>query len=54
MEVRHDGAVRETVCPTEDWAPVHFEEAARRRMFNCGQAIDAAIRRFTARLRASW
>jgi hypothetical protein len=35
-------AIYEAVYPTEDWAPVAFDEAERRRTVHYRQAVDAA------------
>ena len=35
-------AIYETVYPTEDWAPVAFEEAERRGTIHYRQAVEAA------------
>jgi len=37
-------AIYETVYPTEDWAPVGFDEAERRGTVHYRQAVDAARR----------
>lgn len=49
MRLAHDPALRataraiyDTVYPTEDWAPVGFEEAERCRTVHYRQAVDAA------------
>tara|TARA_B100000678_G_scaffold290686_1_gene304286 strand:- start:1291 stop:1494 length:204 start_codon:yes stop_codon:yes gene_type:complete len=50
MQLAHDTALRataraiyDTVYPTDDWAPVGFDEAERRRTIHYRQAVDAAI-----------
>lgn len=50
MHLAHDPALRataraiyDTVYPTNDWAPVGFEEAERCRTIHYRQAVDAAI-----------
>ncbi|WP_375272735.1 hypothetical protein [Sphingomonas sp.] len=50
MHLAHDPALRatarviyDTVYPTDDWAPVGFEEAERCRTIHYRQAVDAAI-----------
>jgi len=37
-------AIYEAVYPTEDWAPVGFDEAERRGTIHYRQAVDAAQR----------
>lgn len=49
--MRHDALLRATAraiydaCyPSEDWAPVNFDEAERVRTVHYRQAVDAALR----------
>lgn len=49
--MQHDARMRaaartiyEAVYPTDDWAPVGFEEAERRGTVHYRQAVDAAYR----------
>lgn len=49
--MRHDARMRaaarviyETVYPSEEWAPVGFDEAERLRTIHYRQAVDAALR----------
>lgn len=49
--MRHDARMRaaarviyEAVYPSEEWAPVGFDEAERLRTIHYRQAVDAALR----------
>jgi len=49
--VRHDALLRaaaraiyDACCPSEEWAPVGFDEAQRVRTVHYRQAADAALR----------
>lgn len=49
MQLAHDAALRataraiyDTVYPSEEWAPVGFDEAERCRTVHYRQAVDAA------------